>query len=220
MIRVTILPSPKVACGRQVGQGLPGGVTPVRAGKEGTCGKIGHRTAVPAMSDRSRPRLVFAGIFLACASLIGFGLVLQHTVGLEPCPMCILQRYAFALIGAVALVAALHGPAALGVRVYAGVVAAIAVAGGSVSVRQSLLQRFPAPEPAKCMAGDLDFLLGNFPLAQALPKIFAGTGDCAKVEWSLVGLSIAEWALVWFVLIVATAAWLALFRRRSSRAAA
>ena len=93
-----------------------------------------------------------------------------------------------------------------GVKVYSFLIAALAVAGGSISVRQSLLQRFPAPEPANCMAGDLDFLLGNFPLAQALPKIFAGTGDCAKVEWSLFGLSIAEWAFVWFLLFVATAA--------------
>lgn len=166
------------------------------------------------MLARLTPRIVFAALFLACASLIGFGLVLQHAVGLEPCPMCILQRYAFVLIGLVALVAAIHGPSGVGVRVYSLLVAALALAGGSVSVRQSLLQRFPAPEPAKCLTGDLEFLLGNFPLAQALPRIFAGTGDCATVEWSLLGLSIAEWALVWFAAIVALAAWLALLRQR------
>ncbi len=177
-------------------------------------GKSRIEIPLTAMSNRLTPRIVFAALFLACASLIGFGLVLQHVAGLEPCPMCILQRYAFVMIGVVALVAALHGPSGAGVRVYAFLIAAVAIAGGSISVRQSLLQRFPAPEPAKCMAGDLDFLLGNFPLAQALPKIFAGTGDCAKVEWSLLGLSIAEWALVWFVMIVAVAAWLAFFRKR------
>jgi len=171
-----------------------------------------------AMLNRLPSRLVFAAVFLASASLIVFGLVLQHTVGLEPCPMCILQRYAFVMIGTVALIAAVHGPVHMGVRVYSLVIAAFAVAGGSVSVRQSLLQRFPAPEPANCMAGDLDFLLGNFPLAQALPKIFAGTGDCAKVEWSLFGLSIAEWALMWFLLFVATATWLAIFRKRPAPA--
>lgn len=173
-----------------------------------------------AMLNRLPSRLVFAAVFVACAGLIGFGLVLQHVKELEPCPMCILQRYAFVAIGTVALVAAIHGPVGVGVKVYSFLLAAFAVAGGSVSVRQSLLQRFPAPEPANCMAGDLDFLLGNFPLAQALPKIFAGTGDCAKVEWSLLGLSIAEWAFVWFALIVATAAWLAFFRKRPAAAVA
>jgi protein dithiol:quinone oxidoreductase len=173
-----------------------------------------------AMLNRLPSRAIFAALFLACASLIGFGLVLQHVAELEPCPMCILQRYAFVAIGMVALIAAIHGPVGMGVRVYSFLVAGLAIAGGSVSVRQSLLQRFPAPEPSNCMAGDLDFLLGNFPLAQALPKIFAGTGDCAKVEWSLFGLSIAEWALVWFLIIVTTAAWLAFFRRRPAAALA
>ena len=173
-----------------------------------------------AMLNRLPSRAIFAALCLACASLIGFGLVLQHVAELEPCPMCILQRYAFVAIGMVALIAAIHGPVRTGVKVYSFLIAALAIAGGSVSVRQSLLQRFPAPEPANCMAGDLDFLLGNFPLAQALPKIFAGTGDCAKVEWSLLGLSIAEWALVWFLTFVAVAAWLALFRKRAAPAVA
>lgn len=169
------------------------------------------------MLQRLTPRAIFALLFAACAGLMGFGLVLQHVAGLEPCPMCILQRYAFIAMGAVALIAALHGPTGAGVRVYGTLVALFGIAGGSVSVRQSLLQRFPSPEPANCMASDLDFLLGNFPLAQALPRIFAGTGDCAKVSWSFLGLSIAEWALVWFVLLVGTALWLAWFRPRRSR---
>lgn len=167
----------------------------------------------PPLIERLSPRQVFAGIAAACFGLIGFGLILQHQVGLEPCPMCILQRYAFVSIGIVALIAAIHGPVRLGARVYGVLVGAIAIAGGSVSVRQSLLQRFPKPEIAANCGADLDFLLGNFPLAQALPKIFAGTGDCAKVEWSLLGLSIAEWAFVWFVLLLVTAAWIAFGRR-------
>lgn len=166
------------------------------------------------MLSRIPSRAIFAGLFVACASLFGFGLVLQHTVGLEPCPMCILQRYAFVMIGMVALIAAIHGPVHMGVRVYSFLIAGFAIAGGSVSVRQSLVQRFPVPQPANCMTGDLDFLLSNFPLAQALPKIFSGTGDCAKVDWSLFGLSIAEWALLWFVAFVAVAGWLAIFRKR------
>ena len=90
----------------------------------------------------------------------------------------------------------------------------LGVAAGSPVDTGFVLWTRLAPEPANCMSGDLDYLLGNFPLAQALPKIFQGTGDCAKVEWSLFGLSIAEWAFVWFLLFVATATWLALFRKR------
>ncbi len=173
-------------------------------------------TMFPDLLDRFSPRQIFAFIAAACFGLIGFGLVLQHQVGLEPCPMCILQRYAFVSIGLVALIAALHGPVRVGVRVYGVLVGALAIAGGSVSVRQSMLQRFPKPELAANCGADLDFLLGNFPLAQALPRIFSGTGDCAKVEWSLLGLSIAEWAFVWFAILLVTAFWLAFVRRPSA----
>ena len=128
--------------------------------------------------------------------------------------MCILQRYAFIAVALVALVAALHGPRAWGCRVYAGLTGALAIAGGSVAVRQTLLQRFPPDESQSCLPADLDYLLETFPLAQALPKIFSGTGDCAKVDWRLLGLSIAEWSLVCFVAVLAVSAWMLLSRRR------
>ena len=43
------------------------------------------------------PRRVLALISVACVAMLAFGMYLQHVVGLEPCPMCIVQRYA--LIG-------------------------------------------------------------------------------------------------------------------------
>lgn len=150
------------------------------------------------------PRLLFAGIFAVCAGLIGFGLVLQHGFGLEPCPMCIMQRYAFILAGLIALAAALHDPAAAGRRVYALLIVAASLAGGGVAARQSWLQHNP-PKIVDC-GPDLGFMLEGFSLAEALPMIFRGTGDCSKVLWSFLGLSIAEWALVWFALLIAAAA--------------
>jgi len=43
------------------------------------------------------------------------------------------------------------------------------------------------------------------PLADALPMIFRGTGDCTKVLWRFLGLSIAEWALIWFAIFMVAA---------------
>ena len=67
---------------------------------------------------RVTPRIAFAAIFLACSSLIALALYLQEQEGLEPCPMCILQRYAFATIGIVALAGAIHGPRGIALKVY------------------------------------------------------------------------------------------------------
>jgi protein dithiol:quinone oxidoreductase len=149
-----------------------------------------------AKSTHSLRRYVFAAVFLACAGLIGFAMALQHYVHLEPCPMCVMQRYAFVLCGIVALLAALHNPAGFGAKVYGALVALVSVAGGGVAARQSWIQHFP-PKVADC-GPDLEFMLDSFPLAQALPMIFRGAGDCSKVQWTFLGLSIPEWALMWF----------------------
>ncbi len=157
------------------------------------------------------PRIVFAAIFVACAGLIGFALYLQEELGLEPCPMCILQRYAFIALGIVALVAAIHGPKGLMLKLYGSLVALIAIAGGGVAIRHSWVQHFP-PKIESCGA-DLEFLVSSFPLSKALPKIFQGTGSCSTVDWTMLGLSIPEWALVWFAAFVAASIWIAFIRK-------
>ena len=145
------------------------------------------------------PRIGFATVFAICAGVIGFGLWLQQAKGLEPCPMCVMQRYAFVAAGLIALIGALHAPSGWGRRVYAGLILLKVIGGGGVAVRQSWLQHNP-PKVAECGA-DLDFMLDSFPLADALPMIFRGAGDCSNVQWSFVGLSIPEWALVWFAIV-------------------
>lgn len=155
------------------------------------------------------PRGGFSAIFAICLGLIVFGLWLQHSQGLEPCPLCILQRYAFVLAGIIALAGALHGPAGVARRIYGLLLVVTALAGASVAGRQSWLQHFP-PKFTECGA-DFDFMLGNFSLGDALPMIFRGTGDCSKVQWTFVGLSIPEWALIWFAVIAVVAA-MQLFR--------
>jgi len=161
---------------------------------------------------RPPPRAVFAALFIACAALIAIAYYMQYELDLEPCPMCILQRYAFAAIGVVGLVGALHGPEGLALKFYAALSALLALVGAGVAIRHSWLQHFP-PASESC-GTDLEFLVNTFPLSQALPKIFAGTGSCSKVDWRMLGLSIPEWALVWFLIFAALALWTGFARKR------
>lgn len=159
------------------------------------------------------PRRTFLAIFIFCAGLLSYGLYLQHFTGLEPCPLCILQRYAFVSIALLALIAAALNPKGVGLKIWSVLVAATAIAGGGVSVRQSWLQHNP---PAVSTCGpDMSYMISHFPLADALPKLFRGEGDCSQVDWSLFGLSMAEWALLCFALILAASIWQMLRRRRS-----
>lgn len=159
---------------------------------------------------RSNPRAAFGLAALACALLLGYGYFLQHVQGLQPCPLCLVQRGFFYGVLAVSLVAALHGRWS---RFY-GVLAALFAAGGlAAASRQVWLQHLPADKVPAC-GPDLFFMLDNFPLSRVLKTLIAGTGECAAVDWTFLGLSIAEWSLVWFVALLLYFAWLAVARGR------
>jgi disulfide bond formation protein DsbB len=160
----------------------------------------------------SLSRLPFRPYFLAllalCAGELCFGVFyLQDIKGLEPCPMCIMQRYALLGVGLAALAAALHNR---GPRVYGALVTLIALVGGGVAVRQSWLQLNP-PAVSEC-GPDLEYLMESFPLTELLPKLFYGAGDCSAVDWTLFGLSIANWGLVTFTGIAVATFWMILRR--------
>ena len=141
------------------------------------------------------PRRILALVSLACIGMLAFGLYLQHVVGLEPCPMCIVQRYALVLIAIVAGVASAfraRGASVTG----AGLMLLLAGFGGFVAARQSWLQWNP-PEIASC-GRDFYGMIETFPLKRAIPMIFKGSGDCTKIDWTFLGGSIANWSFLVF----------------------
>jgi disulfide bond formation protein DsbB len=150
------------------------------------------------MLSRLSVRQTMALISLSALALLAFGLYLQHVVGLEPCPMCIVQRYAFILIAVVAAAGAAMRQrwATLGA---AGLMLLLAGFGAFVAARQSWLQWYP-PEVVSC-SRDFYGMIETFPLQRVVPMIFKGSGDCTAVDWTFLGGSIANWSFVCFVLI-------------------
>ena len=125
------------------------------------------------------PRQTWALVALACLGLLGFGAYLQHVVGLEPCPMCIVQRYAMTGIALVALVAVFGHKGWLG-WVMTTLGTGLALGGSFVAARQSWLQWYP-PETLSC-GRDFYGMVESFPLQRAIPLIFRGSGDCTKID--------------------------------------
>ena len=163
------------------------------------------------------PRLGYALGFLACAALLAFAYYLQYYEGQDPCPLCILQRVAFLALAVIFLLAAVHGPGRIGALVYSGLLVTAASIGAALAARHVWLQHLPRSQVPECGPG-LDYLIKRLPLTQALEKIFTGSGECAEVGWTFLGLSIAGWALLWFLLFGAFAMYLALAAmRRTSR---
>lgn len=147
------------------------------------------------------PRRVLAAISLISIALLAFGLYLQHGVGLEPCPMCIVQRYALVGVAVVAGLSALSRRRGVWIA-GSGLGVLLAAFGGFTAARQSWLQWYP-PEVATC-GRDFYGMIENFPINRAIPMIFRGSGDCSAIDWVFLGGTIANWSFLWFVAFALT----------------
>lgn len=145
-------------------------------------------------------RLLNLAGFLACAGMMGFALYAEHVLLLEPCPLCVFQRVAVISLGLVFLAAAIVGPSAWGRYVVAVLILAAAGGGAGVAAWHHRLQNLPPDEIPGCGPG-LDYILDAFPLTEALRMVFSGSGECAEVVWSFLGLSMPGWVFVCLVLM-------------------
>jgi disulfide bond formation protein DsbB len=133
--------------------------------------------------------------FLACAALLGYALYVQYGIGLEPCPLCILQRVAVIAAGGVFLLAALHNPGERGARAYGVLIDLAALAGILVAARHMWIIAQPPGSVAECGAS-LDYMMDVLPLHEVLAKVLTGSGECAKIDWQFLGLNMPTWVLI------------------------
>lgn len=158
-------------------------------------------------------RKLFLGALIGIIGTLVAAFYFQIVAGYAPCTLCELQRFVFILAAIMLLVAILHRPKNLGIRIYAILVGLTAIGGGVVAIRQLWLQSLPPEQTPACGPG-LNFLIHNLPLGEALKRVFEGTADCAVVHWRFFGLSFAGWALVVFVIIFLLMGWQVLRPRR------
>ena len=144
-------------------------------------------------------------VFLVIMAVIGMSFALfflQRYMGFSPCPLCIFQRIGLMVMSGFALIAALLNPKSIAVRLMlwlgslAGVGWAAVVAG-----RHVWLQHLPADQVPSCGPG-LDYWLDTLPMQQVLKEVFAGSGECASIDWTFMGLSIPEQSLILFSILI------------------
>ena len=135
-----------------------------------------------------------------CAALIGYALFVEHVQGLEPCPLCILQRVAVIGAGVLFLAAFVHDPADRGARVYGVLIDLAALAGILVAARHIWIMAQPPGAVAECGAS-LDYMMDVLPMHEVLAKVLTGSGECAKLDWQLLGLNMPTWVLMALVAV-------------------
>ena len=148
--------------------------------------------------------------FLSCGALLGYSAWLQFGIGLSVCPLCVVQRLSFVMVGAVFLLYALINPVRSSVRIPLGLLAALfSLMGLLVAGRHVWLQGLPPDQVPTCGPG-LQYIMETFEPWEALRLVLGGSGECAEVDWRFLGLSIPGWAAVWFsgyLVVGLTLAW-------------
>lgn len=146
-------------------------------------------------------------LFLFAVAMMVTALYFQHIVGLEPCPLCIFQRFAVMGIGIVALAAFLHNPQVLGQKIYSVLLLLSAGWGVAVAGRHVWLQHLPKDQVPSCGPG-LDYWWETLPWTSVINNVFKGSGECAEVDWTFMEFSMPELTLPLFILLAVYAVWL------------
>jgi protein dithiol:quinone oxidoreductase len=133
--------------------------------------------------------------FLACICLLAYAYYAQFFLHLEPCPLCIFQRVGVFVLGVVFLIAAAHDPRPSRRRLYALLQALAALATIGVALRHLYIQSLP-PDSVPACGASLDFMLKVFSLSEVLVKVLTGSGECAKVTWTFLGLAMPAWVMI------------------------
>ena len=139
------------------------------------------------------------GVFtvLLCGGFLSIALVLEHALGYNPCPLCMMQRVWVAIVGVIAYASLLHNPR-WGIYPLLGIIAS--GVGSGFSIRQLWLQSLPADQVPAC-GPDLQYMLEAFPLSDILIAMTSGTGDCAE-EPPFLGFPIPGWMLIGFAMLI------------------
>lgn len=145
-------------------------------------------------------RLTYFFGFLLTTTVIATTFYLQKYDGMMPCPLCVLQRIAFGLLGVLFFFGILTGENKIG-RWLIGTLGALTAFGGIfLSGRQVWLQHLPPDKNADCGVS-LEYLMHVLPYDQLLAKILQGTAECSVKSWELLGFSLAEWSFLFFILL-------------------
>lgn len=142
----------------------------------------------------------FLGLIAIILLLCGAEYI-QIYQGVNPCPLCILQRLTLILLGIIFLLGVIFPPrkwSNTGFSILSIVVSALGI---FLAGRQIWLQHLPTNAGANCEVS-LEYLVRALPLDQVITKIFAGSSACSQIGWEFMGVSLSQWSLASFIVLL------------------
>ena len=151
--------------------------------------------------------------FAACVALLGYAYYAQYFLHLEPCPLCIFQRVGIFAVGVLFLIAAVHDPIAWGRKVYAVLIGLAALVTIGVAAKHLYIQSLP-PDAVPSCGASLAYMMKIFSLSEVITKVLTGSGECARITWTFLGLSMPGWVLIAALVLLIFGLWINLRRQR------
>ena len=136
-------------------------------------------------------------LLLVSIFVLAIALYFEYGKGLQPCPLCLMQRLCTFLFGLFCLIG-LRLTAVQRARRLVVFQMIFTACGVYFAGRQVWLQSLPMDQAPACMPS-LDMLVHYFSKTQVLTALFWGSGDCAEVSWRFWGLSIPAWSVIYFI---------------------
>lgn len=149
-------------------------------------------TAQPSMINRLTANAWALTIVVAAGATLFIALIMEHAFGMDPCPLCLMQRVWIFFAALMAYASLLHNPR---LGIYPLLTIVCAAVGAYFAAKQLHLQGLPADQVPSC-GPDLQYMFDEFPLLEVLTAMTQGTGDCAKVSFRFLGLTLPGWALL------------------------
>ncbi len=152
-------------------------------------------------------------VSIVIASMLFAIYYLEGMLHLDPCPLCMVDRAILVVIAVISLLAGLHNSDGFMRWVYTSLAVIFSGIGIAVAARHIWLQGLPPDQVPEC-GPDLNYMLEVFPIADVIKRIFTGSGECAEVSWTFLGLTIPQQTLILFIILLIMTLF-AHFQRRS-----
>mgnify|MGYP006389635827 FL=1 len=141
-------------------------------------------------------------VFSLCVLVLATAVYLQYSVGLIPCPLCIIQRFLITLLGLLFLMGALFNLEAITRCCLHTLTFLLAVAGAVVASRQLWLEHFPSDQLISCQATIAQYSTSIY-FHKIIELFFQGTSNCGSGNWRFLNLSMPMWTLIIFIALAA-----------------
>ena len=145
-------------------------------------------------------------LLLFCLTLLTTSFYFQYANIMQPCLLCFMQRVFYIAISFVLFISCLHQHNRLTLSIYNTLLIILGALGLMTAFRQIWLQHVPSGQPSTCLPNAI-FLFKTLPLHKALQLSYSGTAECARINWTFLGLTIADWSAICFGIILAVVIW-------------